>query len=649
MLDFIVYQAYSGLLLSSIILLGSLIIQDSTQIECNKNTHFSKIIFWGALITITFIAAFFTRGNTILLGLFIPFIFIITQLKKSIGNFKSFNKFSFQSILYKTLAVWGISVIFSLVEFVKYYNFELGVITDVPHFDFLYYGKLSKYMVEYGIENRLFLLNQLIENSTSVRQPYHYPELWINGLLVKITGESSVQLLIFSTFPLLKAITCSTIYNLTIGNGKEYSKLRTILIVASIITISGFYFPFYNSSELLKYFDGITQAGILMAFGKKYVLIYLLATFSIFYYLNKEKYVEFLLLLSVIPLFSIGCLPSVCAIELLFPVYLIYTKKIGLKNLMGIYFNQLLIISFLGIYYSINGLSELNNTLSSSALISRIIQNPEIALFKSFFFSSFFSGLRFVLFFLPYFAILIFLRINKLKSLYNVGVLIISVMLGGLLAVGLSLGILDNGQFFYNSIPIIIILIAFEISKALNETPIHSIKITVIPITLLIFGFWHIYSNNEHEKKSNLPYNQLSEDLKLRNLNLFSKSNDKPIIGLFKATGLEKTNYSFLDSYYRNSHFYLQLLPNYQDAINIDITDFINPESKINLIDQYLIKQNEFYYYLEQTNQELSGLSLTSFARKIEASFFADGDSLYIINNLSDQELESLFNSHIRK
>jgi hypothetical protein len=649
MLDFIVYQAYSGLLLSSIILLGSLIIQDSTQIECNKNTHFSKIIFWGALITITFIAAFFTRGNTILLGLFIPFIFIITQLKKSIGNYKSFNKFSFQSILYKTLAVWGISVIFSLVEFVKYYNFELGVITDVPHFDFLYYGKLSKYMVEYGIENRLFLLNQLIENSTSVRQPYHYPELWINGLLVKITGESSVQLLIFSTFPLLKAITCSTIYNLTIGNGKEYSKLRTILIVASIITISGFYFPFYNSSELLKYFDGITQAGILMAFGKKYVLIYLLATFSIFYYLNKEKYVEFLLLLSVIPLFSIGCLPSVCAIELLFPVYLIYTKKIGLKNLMGIYFNQLLIISFLGIYYSINGLSELNNTLSSSALISRIIQNPEIALFKSFFFSSFFSGLRFVLFFLPYFAILIFLRINKLKSLYNVGVLIISVMLGGLLAVGLSLGILDNGQFFYNSIPIIIILIAFEISKALNETPIHSIKITVIPITLLIFGFWHIYSNNEHEKKSNLPYNQLSEDLKLRNLNLFSKSNDKPIIGLFKATGLEKTNYSFLDSYYRNSHFYLQLLPNYQDAINIDITDFINPESKINLIDQYLIKQNEFYYYLEQTNQELSGLSLTSFARKIEASFFADGDSLYIINNLSDQELESLFNSHIRK
>lgn len=649
MLDFIVYQAYSGLLLSSIILLGSLIIQDSTQIECNKNTHFSKIIFWGALITITFIAAFFTRGNTILLGLFIPFIFIITQLKKSIGNYKSFNKFSFQSILYKTLAVWGISVIFSLVEFVKYYNFELGVITDVPHFDFLYYGKLSKYMVEYGIENRLFLLNQLIENSTSVRQPYHYPELWINGLLVKITGESSVQLLIFSTFPLLKAITCSTIYNLTIGNGKEYSKLRTILIVASIITISGFYFPFYNSSELLKYFDGITQAGILMAFGKKYVLIYLLATFSIFYYLNKEKYVEFLLLLSVIPLFSIGCLPSVCAIELLFPVYLIYTKKIGLKNLMGIYFNQLLIISFLGIYYSINGLSELNNTLSSSALISRIIQNPEIALLKSFFFSSFFSGLRFVLFFLPYFAILIFLRINKLKSLYNVGVLIISVMLGGLLAVGLSLGILDNGQFFYNSIPIIIILIAFEISKALNETPIHSIKITVIPITLLIFGFWHIYSNNEHEKKSNLPYNQLSEDLKLRNLNLFSKSNDKPIIGLFKATGLEKTNYSFLDSYYRNSHFYLQLLPNYQDAINIDITDFINPESKINLIDQYLIKQNEFYYYLEQTNQELSGLSLTSFARKIEASFFADGDSLYIINNLSDQELESLFNSHIRK
>jgi hypothetical protein len=504
-------------------------------------------------------------------------------------------------------------------------------------------------MVEYGVENRLFLLNQLIENATGLRQPYHYPELWINGVLVKLSGASSVQLLLFSTFPLLKAITCSSIFLLSIGESKQPFRFATILIGISILTISGFYFPFYRSYELLNYFDGITQTGFFMTFGKKYVLIYFIAAISIFYYYQREKFVEFLLLLSIIPLFSIGCLPSVCAIEILFPLYLIYTKKFEWRHLFRIYLNTFLVFIFIGIYYSLNGLSELNSTLSDSVLISRIIKNPSLALFKTFFFSVFFSGVRFALFFLPYFAILIYLKFNNLKSLLNSSFLLLSVVLGGLMAVGLSVGILDNGQFFYNSIPILILLIAYEISKALYESKLSSLVKISIPSMLLIFGFWHSYVNFEHEKKSNIPYNQIDASVKIQNLNMISESNQGQIIGLFKTAGLEKTSYNFLDSYYRYSHFYLQLLPNYKDAINIDIADFTRPNIKLNSVDQYLIKQNELYYYLNKSNQVLSGASLTSFARKINASFFADGDSLFIINNISDQELETLFNKHIRQ
>ncbi len=649
MLDFIVYQAYSAILLLIIIVFGSIIIQDFNQNETNKSSLFARKIFWGTLFTITAIALVFTIGNTVLLGLFIPLLIIGIHSKYRIQFSPSFSGFPIKPILLKTLAVWGITVLFSFLEFIKYYNSELGIITDVPHFDFLYYGKLSKYMVEYGAENRLFLLNQLIENATGVRQPYHYPELWVNGILVKMTGASSVKLLLFSTFPLLKAITCSSIFLLSVGESKQLFRFRTALIAVSILTISGFYFPFYNSSELLKYFDGITQTGFFMTFGKKYVLIYLIAAISIFYYYQKEKYVEFLLLLSIIPIFSIGCLPSVCAIEVLFPIYLVFSKKIGWKNLIPIYTNQVLIIGFIGIYYSLNGLSELNNTLSDTALISRLIHQPTIALFKTFFFSAFFSGLRFFLFFLPYLGILIYLRFHKIKTLLTSSIVMISSMLGGLMAVGLSVGILDNGQFFYNSIPILILLIAFEISKALYESsPTSTHKIT-IPVLLILFGIWHSYFNLTHEKKSNAPYNQLSASLKNKNLNAISECNKGPIIGLYKASGLEKTNISFLDSYYRNSHFYLQLLPNYKDAINIDISYFIQPENKLNSVDQYLIKQNELYYYLKNSNQELTGASLTSFSRKINASFFADGDSLYTVNNLTDQELEELFQKHIRE
>jgi hypothetical protein len=646
---FIYYQAYSGALLLSILVLGSLITHDNHSNGNSISSLYARKLFWGTLLTITSIALFFTRGNTVLLGFLIPVFFILINLKKQIRLNNPFKEFSFKTFLLIAFSLWSLSIIFSFLEFIKYYNSELGLITEVPHFDFLYYGKLSKYMVEYGAENRLFFLNQLIENATEVRQPYHYPELWVNGVLVKTSGTSSVGLLLFSTFPILKAITCSSIFLLALGNKKPSFRFQPALIAISILTISGFYFPFYNNSELLKYFDGITQAGFFMTFGKKYVLIYLVAGISIFYYYQKEKYLEFLLILSIIPFISIGSLPSICSIEVLFPIYLIYTKKISWKNLIPIYANQVLIICFIILYYSLNGLNELNDTLSDSTLVSRLIHNPNIELLKTFFFSFFFTGVRFVLFVLPYCAILIFLRYNNLKHLLNSGILGAVSMLGGLIAVGLSVGILDNGQFFYNSIPILFLILAFEINKSLQELPVNSNNKIITPIILLLFGIWHFRTDFEYEKESNAPYNQISTSLKVKNLKNITEHNDGSIIGLFKAKGLDKTKYTFLDSYYLNSHFYLQLSPNYKDAINIDISDFIIPGRKLNSVDQYLIKQNELFYYLKNSNQELTGASLTSFSRKIKASFFADGDSLYIINKITDKELEKLFNKHVRQ
>ena len=165
----------------------------------------------------------------------------------------------------------------------------------------------------------------------------------------------------------------------------------------------------------------------------------------------------------------------------------------------------------------------------------------------------------------------------------------------------------------------------------------------------MAFGIWHFRTDIEYEKVSNAPYNQIGTSLKVKNLKSITEHNEGSIIGLFKAKGLDKTKYTFLDSYYLNSHFYLQLAPNYKDALNIDISDFIKLDSKLNSVDQYLIKQNELFYYLKNSNQELTGASLTSFSRKVKASFFADGDSLYIINNLTDRELEALFNRHVRQ
>ncbi len=78
-----------------------------------------------------------------------------------------------------------------------------------------------------------------------------------------------------------------------------------------------------------------------------------------------------------------------------------------------------------------------------------------------------------------------------------------------------------------------------------------------------------------------------------------TEHNEGQIIDLFKAKGLDEIKYTFLDSYYLNSHFYLLLAPNYKDAINIDINNFIKTDSELNFVNQYLIKQNELFCYLK--------------------------------------------------
>lgn len=69
---FIYYQAYSGALLLSILVLGSLITHEKHSIENSITSLYARKLFWGTLITITSIALFFTSGNTVLLGFLMP-------------------------------------------------------------------------------------------------------------------------------------------------------------------------------------------------------------------------------------------------------------------------------------------------------------------------------------------------------------------------------------------------------------------------------------------------------------------------------------------------------------------------------------------------------------------------------------------------
>lgn len=71
-----------------------------------------------------------------------------------------------------------------------------GYFIEHVYNDYIFYAKLSKYLLETGIENAefdyIFFEHKVV--------PYHYVDIWINSLLIYITRENAVELMILSSY-----------------------------------------------------------------------------------------------------------------------------------------------------------------------------------------------------------------------------------------------------------------------------------------------------------------------------------------------------------------------------------------------------------------------------------------------------------------
>lgn len=71
-----------------------------------------------------------------------------------------------------------------------------GYFIETVYNDYVFYAKLSKYLLETGIENAefdyIFLENNVV--------PYHYVDIWINSLLIYVSRQNAVELMILSSY-----------------------------------------------------------------------------------------------------------------------------------------------------------------------------------------------------------------------------------------------------------------------------------------------------------------------------------------------------------------------------------------------------------------------------------------------------------------
>lgn len=568
-----------------------------------------------------------TGGATILAGLLIPVFFywkkirLIPQFTRQVFS-KSYISYFFIGLL--------LCYLFSLVEFLWIFDRSTGRIINVPHYDFLYYARLSNFLHLTGGENMLFLQNLFEPKAHQIREPYHYPEMWLNAFAIAITGKSALKTLMLLIYPILKG---SLVMMVIVFLRKNFLRIRLTYAIISGILLTGitaFYFSFYNNNPLLQYYDGITQSGALMSFGRKYLFMAISMAYALFFMLSEKRYVSFFVLISLNTLFSVGVAPGVLSILFIGPIVLYLRKEISRNHLLKIWSFSLLILSFQFVFYSILSDKGLTKEIQESLWIHKMISHPEASLFKSFVFSFVFPLMRVFFFYAPY-LLLIFILIRKHLSFVVLFPLFLAVIaiIGGNVAASFASGALDNGQFLYNTLPLLNAVLIYVVIMVISQDNYLWMRYRTIFFSIAVLTFsYHVYCDIHHYRSAIKPYNAIPSEIRIVNSdNIEAHSKGKFIKGVYKEE--KQMNSDYRDSQYRFSHFYLQFLDRYTDVVRIDISSYVQRMEELSPVDRFLLRKNEFYRYLSKEKNHAIEATIPGFIQSIQPDFMAEGDKIF--------------------
>lgn len=190
-----VYMTYFITLLFFVLLL--VFIANCIKINGINGLMFN--FFTRLTLTLTLLISLFsisiTQGKTVFL---VPLLICVGLIyRKKI----EFSKPIFKQILSDLkYLIWLIPIY--LVQLYLYFNFNLWS-PFIPSDDIFYYAGLSEQINRYSQENRFAFLSEYFPNEFYGISPYHYFELWMNGLLSFFGKLSNAYCLLFVTYPIL--------------------------------------------------------------------------------------------------------------------------------------------------------------------------------------------------------------------------------------------------------------------------------------------------------------------------------------------------------------------------------------------------------------------------------------------------------------
>jgi hypothetical protein len=267
---------------------------------------FAAIFFhclFGSIVLVGIVSLVVCRGKTInFIYLFLLFFFFIERrISKNSNTSENAPAFKINlTIILKVISICAAAFIWNSSVILKGGKFPIQEIEK----DSFYYGEISKNLIQTGQENT-FVTANLVNDAYHFPTPYHYFEMWLNGSVAKffhLNYSLSLILVVYVFFMSLFSVGL-----LACIESFKKPKWKHVLLAFILIFVSGTYLTErgLNVTRYIAQMEGMGER-----YGGKLSPIYCLSL-AFIYLFSITKTKRALLLLLLLPLFSISFTPAV--------------------------------------------------------------------------------------------------------------------------------------------------------------------------------------------------------------------------------------------------------------------------------------------------------------------------------------------------
>lgn len=447
----------------------------------------------GLLMLVSIYALICTRGSTIQSGMLLLVGGLFWALRRELLHMPE----EVEPVVGKNwhlvlrLAVMGLATL--IVQYGLLYD-STSPYLQTPFQDYVYYSRLTMPLNQMGLET-----NQLeaVFPQFLTEQPYHYVEVWLDALLVRITGWPSVWVYFMSV-----AAVMSTIIGVGFMAIFAHFRLnsRWLLVLGFLfLFITGVIWPYSERSVFLS--NGSLLSSLMLCLNPKLGPVYLLVQLSILLLLNR-RYLSTGFAVGLVPLAFVSTTPVIGLSAAVVAFYLLLRRRASWWKAIGMILPAAFSSFYIAIFYLLQPEAyQFPSTGRAFALQSIIPSASEIRTLVNITVGVF---INYSVYFLGYFglAIGILLARRRLRNVWHMQPVIV-LWFGTSLVVAAMMRafgthFLDSFQFFSNiMIPLTPVVLAVLLGIALQGASYRPYALSVAVLAgLLLINSLSIGTNN---------------------------------------------------------------------------------------------------------------------------------------------------------